>query len=61
MKETNPDVDSKGSDSRREFVGTALMVLATIHSRTVWANSLQTPGSACGSVCPSSQTQITVY
>jgi hypothetical protein len=56
MQKTNPGVDSNTGDSRREFVKVAIavpIVLATIQSRTVWAKTIQTPGSACGSACTS--------
>jgi hypothetical protein len=63
MNKTNPGVaivPNKDEKPRREFVKAAVtipIVLATIHSRTVWAKTIQTTGSACGSACTSNTPQ----
>lgn len=40
-------------ESRRKLLVLAPVVVATIYGRTVWAATIQTAGSACGSACPS--------
>ena len=47
---------------RRELVKVvAPIVLATVFSRTVWAKTIQTTGSACGSACTSNSTGLGQY